>query len=71
MNAIFYVNTPLEPAEHEALKTMARREGRSKGQQLRLLLREYLARPASAFPAAAGTAALPSAPAASLERSAP
>lgn len=37
MNAIVYVNTPLEAPEHAALAALARREGRAKGQQLRLL----------------------------------
>jgi hypothetical protein len=37
MNAIVYVNTPLEGPEHAALAALARREGRAKGQQLRLL----------------------------------
>lgn len=37
MNAIVYVNTPLEAPEHAALADLARREGRAKGQQLRLL----------------------------------
>jgi hypothetical protein len=37
MNAIVYVNTPLEAPEHAALAAMARQEGRAKGQQLRLL----------------------------------
>lgn len=37
MNAIVYVNTPLEAPEHAALAALARQEGRAKGQQLRLL----------------------------------
>lgn len=37
MNAIVYVNTPLEALEHAALAALAKKEGRAKGQQLRLL----------------------------------
>jgi hypothetical protein len=37
MNAIVYVNTPLEAPEHAALAALAKKEGRAKGQQLRLL----------------------------------
>lgn len=37
MNAIIYVNAPLLKDEHDALVRIAAKEGRSKGQQLRLL----------------------------------
>ncbi len=42
MKSIIYVNTPLTPEEHRALATLARAEGRSKGQQLRALARQIL-----------------------------
>jgi hypothetical protein len=38
----FYVNAPLSKPEHDALARMARNEGRSKGQQLRLICAEAL-----------------------------
>lgn len=40
--AIVYVNVPLEAAEHAAIQEMARREGRAKGQQIRLLALKQL-----------------------------
>jgi hypothetical protein len=51
-----YINTPFPRHEHDTIQEMARREGRSKGQQLRFLALEALkaqgllipARPASA-----------------------
>lgn len=37
MNTKVYVNTPLEPSEHEKLAALAKKNSRSKGMQLRLL----------------------------------
>lgn len=37
MTSIFYVNAPLTKEEHDALAAMAKREGRSKGKQLKLI----------------------------------
>jgi hypothetical protein len=34
---IIYVNVPLYADEYEAIQTLARQEGRAKGQQLRIL----------------------------------
>jgi len=37
-----YINTPFARSEHDTIQEMARREGRSKGQQLRHLALEAL-----------------------------
>lgn len=36
-SATFYVNAPLNEAEHEALASLAKGNGRAKGQELRAL----------------------------------
>ena len=46
MNTVLYINTPLSKSEHDALAALAKREGRSKGKQLReLALKGLNARP--------------------------